>query len=293
VWYGGEPLLYKDLVGSISNNLIELSHRYNLPYKASIITNGFLINDDIIKMLDKHKIRFAQITIDGKKEHHDNRRLLANNDHGGTFDTILANVSDLALAKIKVGIRMNVDEDNYEGIESFLDEISQKINIKDNVSVYLGHIFNQKDNDIFNSCITKKQFALCKLNLLMLLQKYGFKKSNNSLPKTRLNYCSAMLKNTFVIDPAGRLYKCWNDICEPKYSIGNVFDYLSKNKNTEYKSLRWQSHNVFNNIQCSQCKLLPICAGGCPREQINFSSSPKCEDFKFNIEDIIKFNYLF
>ena len=65
-WFGGEPLLMPDIIEALSARLMSLAEKYGAEYDASIITNGFLLTQEIADMLDHCKVASAQITLDGE-----------------------------------------------------------------------------------------------------------------------------------------------------------------------------------------------------------------------------------
>ena len=73
-WFGGEPLLAFDRILSIDRRVRELGKRII----ASMITNGFLLDDYKVSKLNDLNISYLQITLDGKKETHDSRRFQKN-----------------------------------------------------------------------------------------------------------------------------------------------------------------------------------------------------------------------
>ena len=85
-WYGGEPTLALDVIEYISANLIEYCIDNGLDYSAGIITNGYLLTRETVSLLNKFKVQFYQITLDGNPSVHDSRRYLA--DGSPTFKAI-------------------------------------------------------------------------------------------------------------------------------------------------------------------------------------------------------------
>ena len=72
-WYGGEPLLRKDLIESISDRVIAHSDEHGLVYDAMIVTNGYFLTPEVARMLVARRVKHAQITHDGLPSHHDAR----------------------------------------------------------------------------------------------------------------------------------------------------------------------------------------------------------------------------
>ena len=96
LWYGGEPLLGFDSIkhAKLSNH--------------SLITNGYLLDENKSIFFKDYPLDGVQITIDGTKEFHDKRRTLALNN-GPTFDRIVENIDKFVFhnPKTKVVIRVN------------------------------------------------------------------------------------------------------------------------------------------------------------------------------------------
>jgi Fe-S oxidoreductase len=86
-------------------------------YHADIITNGYLLTQEVVDLLDRCKVTSAQITIDGMGATHDATRRLAGG--GPTFERITTNLRD-AKIPFKVNIRHNVHEGNKHEIETLV-----------------------------------------------------------------------------------------------------------------------------------------------------------------------------
>lgn len=136
-WYGGEPLLAFGKIESLWNRINK--GLPNLDIRGhSLITNGWLINDEIIKFFKNTKLKYAQITLDGRKENHDLFRHLHNG--ASTFDKIIENAIKFAkeIPQLQLSVRVNITRYNqldYREIKSFFDTAGLK-----NISVYPGFV---------------------------------------------------------------------------------------------------------------------------------------------------------
>ncbi|WP_343750137.1 radical SAM protein, partial [Paraclostridium ghonii] len=111
-WYGGEPLLAKDIIAEFSKRVIEITEREGVYFSSYIVTNGYLIDDEVIQIFKDSKITGAQITIDGPPIIHNKRRILKNSSDE-TFDKIVGNIKKLIAGGISnVAIRINIDKTN-------------------------------------------------------------------------------------------------------------------------------------------------------------------------------------
>jgi uncharacterized protein len=86
MWYGGEPLLAIDTIDYLTQEFLKLCGD-KVKYTAAMVTNGYNLNKDNVNRLKKLKVKRVQITIDGPKIIHDERRKLSNGK--GSFDKII------------------------------------------------------------------------------------------------------------------------------------------------------------------------------------------------------------
>lgn len=109
-WFGGEPLLRKDIVVKLSNEIREVCKKHYKPFNAMITTNGYALDLETFNILLDCGVRYFQITLDGTKEIHDKQRALKNGS--GTFDRILQNLLDIKNIRkniqFKIHLRTNV-----------------------------------------------------------------------------------------------------------------------------------------------------------------------------------------
>jgi len=89
-WYGGEPLLFPEIVKKMSMNIMQIVEQHNGMLKMHMVTNGYLLDEKIIEMLDMVGITRIQVTIDGNEKHHNQRRSLRNG--AGTYERIMHNL---------------------------------------------------------------------------------------------------------------------------------------------------------------------------------------------------------
>ena len=67
-------------------------------------------------------------------------------------------------------------------------------------------------------------------------------------------------------------------------SFGNI---IEPDKITNKCNLfKYTNFDVFQDLNCKECKCLPICMGGCPSERLNFDRK-MCHPYKFYSEKIL------
>lgn len=278
-WYGGEPLLAFDMLEKLTKKIIELCTENNVTYRAEIITNGYNLNRDFAKKFEELNIMSMQITLDGPEDIHDKRRVLSSGQ--GTFNKIITNLSDCIsdLHATNINIRVNTDKENLYRINEVMNEL-QKHNLSNKVNVYLGLVEPTNGNYEENKCLSVYEFS--KKNV-------DFKKNVNSnimplYPRRVQNFCGADNDSTFVIDSEGYLYKCWNDIGMIQKSIGSVVVDDYNDANTKLL-LNYMLYDPTQNSQCRDCKVLPLCMGGCPSKRL--SNSEGCSQYKYILEECL------
>lgn len=285
-WYGGEPLLAKELVYSLSERFLSICNERNIEYSAFIISNGSLLDDDTINKLIKYHVRGIQITIDGPPEVHDTRRV--NKSGIGTFSLLIENVNKLLKTEqIEVVLRINVDKTNDSEVEELISIFDERL-VSKNVKITFGQVTAYTDacKTIESECYNNGEFAVKLLHYYGILSKYGFDVYNDfPYPEVKLNYCCAELMNSFVIDPEGYLYKCWNEVGNINGSVGNIAEGVYDI--TSYKNGIWLKRNPFANKKCENCSLLPVCMGGCPHNDMILKQDNVCDLIKYNITDIM------
>lgn len=253
-WYGGEPLLAYKSIERIYHRIIEETDKTIV--RQEIISNAYLINDDVIDMMQNCKISKIQISIDGIKERHDKTRFLKATK-GPTFNIIEENIEKLskALPQLQISLRVNIDKNNWQDFV----EIYKKYRGADwhrNIYVYPGFLREDSEDGcaLKHNCFTQSE-------LVDLHFKFAENGVNvNMFPSPHCKGCMLQRANAFIVGPEGELYKCWNDVSNPGKVIGSImnddlihYDILMKYMQ-ECKPIR---------EECKMCHVFPICDGGC------------------------------
>lgn len=267
-WFGGEPLLAWNVIKGLSLNFQELCNKYEVKFRSSISTNGYLMTSDKVKEFCSMGIKNIQVTIDGPKEIHDVKRKLFPSN-GSTYSVIIENLMTLIRfnGDISISLRVNFDKLNYEHIPRLLDEIPGEI--KKRVEIYFRAVFPapEKWGEKKEAIDNKDLHKIDKNDIVPLFQeaqKRGFILSLNHLT-LKLGYCEADFINHFVVDPNGGLHKCTVSFT-PEKKIGQIMPDGKAEINTNLLA-KWMSKDPFNDDPCRSCKILPLCFGGC-----NFSN---------------------
>ena len=104
---GGEPLIRKDFIDIFAYTSQKVWN------KTHVVSNGILINDEIIKAFIKYKLLLLSVSLDGYGENHNKNRA-----KDGIFDKIIANLENLKSQKPKqmIDIKTIVLENNLDDL---------------------------------------------------------------------------------------------------------------------------------------------------------------------------------
>jgi uncharacterized protein len=123
-WFGGEPLLARDVVLRVLRHVAALRTRHkDLSFSSDITTNGYLLDVPIFEELYALGVEQYQVSFDGLDEEHDRKRPTIGGR--GTFLRIWRNLLEIrALPNAAVlPIRLHVDRTNVEHCRSFMDRL--------------------------------------------------------------------------------------------------------------------------------------------------------------------------
>ncbi len=266
--YGGEPLLKgnKEIVTYI------VHEGRKRGYKFHAITNGYDL-DSYFTLLAPDLITLIQITIDGTKKNHNQKR--KHFEDSNSFDKIISNIKLIFEKELNVDIHVRVNVDNYN-LEDFkslylyfreIGFLSHK-----NFKMYSALI---QDNKEVKDSDKKDIDFLSESEYLAINEKMGtitscagydaiYKKieyaitTKKPLPLTAV-HCTAQT-GEYVFSPLNEIYPCWEVVGDKKFQIGTIENNaINWNKN-ELK--KWHSHDVAS-LSCKYCKYVFLCGGGC------------------------------
>lgn len=285
-WYGGEPLLAFDVIEYLSPQIIAMCDTNNVAYHATIVSNGYLLTPTTCELLKANKVGSIQVTLDGPEEIHNKRRPLAGGK--GTFKKIIDNLKECSSYFESINIRVNTDSENFNYINSVKSTLEDNGILKSNVNIYLGFVEDHNNAYEIDKCLqidrfSKTNLEFIKSNKLNIMALY---------PRLFTNFCGADLKNSYVIDSKGYLYKCWNDVGIEERNVGHITDTGVNTHECKMNLRRYLDFMLFDpttDLKCTNCKCLPICMGGCPYKRVREPDSDnRCINQKFMLEEYIR-----
>lgn len=281
--YGGEPLMRQNK--NIVEYIVKTGKSNGFAFDA--ITNGYDL-DAYIDLLGPGLIETIQITIDGTKEHHNKKRIHITDEN--TFDKIISNIKIAVSKKVRIIIRVNIDETNESDVESlklYLENILLLPN--DNIRLYASPIVKnssiKEHDDEELRFITSQQFSkIIKRNTTFKYCKdFGVTQTiydamKNKKPiRFRPVYCGAQT-GAYVFDAYGNIYPCLETVGNEDRRIGSItrngINWFEKEVNY------WRSYSITGK-RCICCKYALFCGGGCLARRLNNDSS-SCDYFRLS-----------
>jgi len=283
-WFGGEPLLGKEVIWTLGGALIDRCDAAGITYSSGIITNGWHLDEETCRRLAELRVTTAQVSLDGPAETHDLMRPRV----GGkpSFERIVTNLRH-AVEHLQVNIRINADKRNLPRAEELLRRLADE-GLAGKLNVYAGQIVGGHEgitspaSSYTTGCYTSPEFAEAELAFVQLAARYGF--AAPSLPQPSGAPCTAVRKNELVVGAKGELYKCWESVGNPRDEIGTIFDHANPNNRLS----KWLKYDPVSDRECSTCIALPGCMGGCAQHAMDLiQHDNRCGTFRHNYRDRI------
>lgn len=258
VWYGGEPLLAMDVMERLSRLMNDACVKHSAGYRASLYTNGYLLDCDAARRLFRNRVKSVRVTLDGLGGTHDATRHLCGG--GPTFERIMENLSrPLPFA---VEVRMNVHTGNIDQLEEVRSLIAQ-------VAEASGNRLLVHEAEVFDTELSHARGDAPKLLGADDVKRLSLLRMNMGLHGARAHRCFAQDPYSLCIDEAGRLYSCSAVLALPDQAFGDVatwdpFDTDATAACPHNRAYFLRESLPENDPECLECLWLPTCVGGCP-----------------------------
>ncbi len=242
-WFGGEPLLCAGTIDRVCQALADAE----IPYRSSVITNGSLIDENILeKMTGLWNMRTVQLSMDcDEEEYYRRKRYLRPGDQ---YRQVIRAADRMAQRGIWVTIRCNLDRDNLSKIDAFLEDLDRELTKKDRISVYFLPLYDAQRQE---TCA--EVWAACEAAEYRL-RDLGFRcTAGTRLHRLKLEHCmSESPYENLVVAPDGLLYLC--EHCPPGCSVGTLKEGITDPALLASYSLPEQPRE-----ECRSCCFLPEC----------------------------------
>ncbi len=268
-FFGGEPLLYFDkVVVDIVNHAKMQCKAFDAKLSIHFTTNAYLLTDSVLKQLEGLDVSF-QITIDGGKQVHDSVRKTKGGEP--TYARIVEHIHQTLSRGFSVGVRFNY---TAKSIPSFIDVVKDFSHLQQEQKQLVNFTFqrvwqdNEGDADQVGQQVEHIERAFEQAGLFV-----------NNAKSYIVPYCYADGVNTAVVNYNGDLFKCTARDFAPKSKEGTLAADGTLRWN---ERLRKRMSIRHGSDTCLQCRIYPICHGGCSQMKLEapdgISSCPKGYD---------------
>ncbi|HCJ09954.1 MAG TPA: hypothetical protein DHW14_02160 [Clostridiales bacterium] len=304
-WFGGEPTLAFDNIVAFHKKLKSLED-YGAKIRGIMVTNGYLLTVDKFLKLTSVGIKEFQVTLDGDAENHDKLRRLKNGKP--TFQTIYDNLLQISQlqqdVEFRFSIRGNFLRTSIDSMHRLLEMFHSDFGDDPRFEIYFRPVYNfettRDDIDEVSSEICGYQEGL-QLQLALALKTMRMQRINSTvrmfdpLPRPTPSWCPAERNYAFIVGADGLLFLCDTWVGDEGLAHGRVSEDGRILLNEDGK--KWRvSFFEENRKRCYECKLLPVCMGGCKRERLSRLGRPACywseEDIRSAMHRVIELNTL-
>lgn len=260
-------------------------------YAISAVTNGYDLKD-YLDILQQAEIKEIQVTLDGPKSVHDQRRHTAGGQ--GSYDRIMEGLEAAIQRKIPINLRAVVDKTNFEDLVTLAEDLDSRGWLElppQRFKTAIG-----RNYELFE-CYAAPQHLLShaehwamfvelaeKFPILKKLHSPEFKGINHLVQTGELylpsyDTCPAC-KTEWVFDLYGDIYGCTATTGQDEYKLGTFYpQYQIK----EQEVKEWQERSVLTIPECKDCDVSLICGGGCgaiAKNRTGRVQGPDCRPIK-------------
>jgi uncharacterized protein len=314
-WFGGEPMLNHEAIEYISKRIILHCKENSIHYSSAIISNGSLWPSDPLEFVHRCKIENIQFTLDGPPDHHRRRRRLKDKRAHGedSFDAVIRLV-DALYRDVKIVLRINVDPEIDDSVYELIPFFEAKGWLSEDSNLIIQLALIGPMNEHCASLDTKK-FQEFRSRFQQIQTEFNRQISEKAASGAfqseaggpiPLNLpCSAVSQNSVIFGPDGLTYKCVLDIGDPSRAFGTVIEprrrelsdvNLLKSIENSPSTVGSRAHPYLDydpvaHERCGQCQYLPVCLGGCPKDQFEqnqFYLQERSEYWERNFETIVR-----
>lgn len=273
-FFGGEPLMNFGVVKEIVEYGRYLETIHDKKFRFTMTTNGVLLNDEILEFCNKECANLV-LSVDGRKEVHDNMRPFRNGQ--GSYDLIMPKFEKAAESRNQTNyyVRGTFTHNNLDfskDVLSLADRGFKQISVEPVVA---------EDSE---------PYALKKEDLPKIFEEYdklavemikrekegnGFNFFHFMVDLTggpcvykRLSGCGCGTEY-LAVTPWGDFYPCHQFVGHDEFIMGNVFEGI---KTPEIRT-KFNYSNVYTKDKCKDCFCKFYCSGGCSANAYNFNGN--------------------
>ena len=268
--FGGEPLMNTEVVKHVINYVRRREFETGKNIKLTLTTNGTLLNDDIIQFLNDNRVMLV-LSLDGKKETHDNMRPFPNKT--GSYDAAVRGFKKVIESRNGKNyyLRGTYTHFNPHFAEDTLDmtKIGKELSVEPVVGIDEPYVLSEADLPVLYEEYDK--LARAYLQKRREGDAFDFFHFNVALDNgpcvaKRLAGCGAG-HEYFAITPEGDIYPCHQFVGHDEYKMGNIEEGTFNN---DIKK-EFAGCHVYSKPACQECWARFYCSGGCNANNFVFN----------------------
>lgn len=273
-WFGGEPLLCKDLLLRVSKSLTDFSVNNNIEYYSEMTTNGYYLNE-IVDEIHSLELSDIQVSIDGFKDDYEKRKEYINKN---SWEKVVDNIYKISNLGIHITLRFNFDKRNIASIKKAVSFFIKNEKWNDNISIYFYPL--EPNGKSCQFLYKESEYEEIMADLYTHLYAEGYYKNKSyALDFHKLSLpCYGATLGTVAIDYKGLIYQCQHLLCREEFAIGNVFDGIVITESIS----NWYDGTVKD--ECQKCDVLPLCQGGCVTKPKLGQENYVCHMMKYRLQ---------
>ena len=271
-FFGGEPLMNWEVVKKLVEYGRSIEKEYDKNFRFTITTNGTLLNDEILKFVNKEMGNIV-LSIDGRKEVNDSMRPRAGGQ--GCYDDIVPKYQKVAERRHQLryfvrGTFTHANLDFSEDVKHLAELGFKQISVEP-VVASPEDWYAFKDDDIPIICEEYDKLAKYYIEKHKEGKGFNFFHFNIDLEggpcvAKRLSGCGSGCEYLGVT-PWGDLYPCHQFVGNEDFIMGNVFDGITRPDIRD----KFKKSNVYSRPECQKCFARYYCSGGCAANAYNFN----------------------
>ena len=276
-FYGGEPLLNISGFMYAIEYINEKMKQLNKKVRYFVITNGTLINGEILEVLKINKVTVT-LSIDGDRESQNvNRRLLGNQD---SYDIVIQNLHRLLDLDVRVLARITMTQGNvkrlFNSVVSLWEAgIDEKLRIREDDLIELRKTCEMIQKKMVDNLITKKEKFFG--NYLRIIGSL-YDNWDKFYPM-----CGYYSYKKIYCTPDEELYNCEKLIGFNSECLGTVDE-------IECIQLKERITSHTYSKKCAECVMRRVCGGYCYADAKQYGNylGVLCEIQKIQFENAFK-----
>lgn len=253
-WFGGEPLLAKDVVIEVAAHAKQMSKEHNWEsYASDMTTNGHRLTPRLAEDLCHVGVTKFQISLDGDESAHN---LTRKSRKGlGTFSTIWRNLIAIRDSDLPINIllRLHVSPENQQSLIHLIDAINEAFSEDARFNAYLHKIANLGGpNSGSLEVLSEKDADITIANLESMIKHPRPSLTSSKNMDSNPSFCYAAAPNVLAVRANGDIIKCTVMLNDPRNRIGS----LNRNGsiNVDNTMLReWTKGFRENDVDAIQC----------------------------------------